>query len=101
MDDFTTKAQLPLFDDSQDVLKVRLGQIFAGRDTQYEDLLNEAYPDPRFHMYIEKHFHPALQDMAKEAKVTKIPVTSKTTRGLRGRDRLLFPSLRESQGGLP
>jgi three-Cys-motif partner protein len=92
-DDFATTGQLrlPVFDADVPGLKARLGQVFAGKIMAYEDLLNEAYPDPRFHMFVERHFRSALNEMAKDGAVTKIPITSKTQRGLSGGDQLRFP----------
>ena len=92
--DFATtgQLQLPVFDADIPGLKVRLGQAFGGRTIGYEDLLNQAYPDPSFHMFVELHFRTALNEMAAEGMVTKIPVTSKTHRGLAGNDQLRFPT---------
>lgn len=101
-DDFavTGQTELPIFDTDLSDLKTRLLEVFAEQELAYDppsqtgerNLLNEVYPSPRFHMRIEKHFHQALMELIGEGKVEKLPVDTRSQRGLRGRDKLRFPS---------
>jgi hypothetical protein len=93
-DDFSHTGQLELPDfgpDNVAQLQDLLLETFAGREIAYEDLLNEAVPHRKFFWWIDKDLHGAIQGLAREGRVTKIPVTSRTQRGLADRDRLRFP----------
>lgn len=106
-DDFavTGQAELPIFDTETWELKARLLDRLAGQEWAYDppgqagqrSLLNELYPDPAFHMWIEKHFHEALTELISEGKVEKVPVDTRGRRGLRGRDKLRFPAAKQSR----
>jgi hypothetical protein len=99
----TGQRELPLMDEVNadlTTLKRRLLDVFAGEEVAYDppfssherSLLNEACPDPRFFKWVDGHFHQALEELISEGVVTKLPMDTKGKRGLRGRDRLRFPS---------
>jgi hypothetical protein len=104
-DDFVEsgQAELPFFETDLTSLKQQLISVFAGRELPYDPsgtsaeagLLNEAYPDPRFHMWIERHFHRALVELIRDLTVRKTPVSTSGRRGLQGGDRLHFPPARQ------
>ncbi len=104
-DDFATtgQAELPMFDTDIPALRQRLLEVFAGRELPYDPptgsaesgLLNEAYPDRRFHMWIERHFHGALTELITQGTIHKTPVSTLGIRGLRGEDRIRFPLTRQ------
>ena len=92
-DDFavTGQPELPDINTDPQGLKQRLLEAFSGRDIEYRHLLNEAYPDPRFHMWVERHFRLALVELVISRRVQKIPVSTKRVNALSDRDRLVFP----------
>ena len=91
-DDFGARLQLLLpFQDDQTSLRARLLEIFAGRTLSFDELCDEAYPDPRFYVYVESDFRGALLGLISRGEMIKHSVTTRTIRGLRGRDRLQFP----------
>lgn len=104
-DDFAVTGQLALPDFATDraTLKQQILNVFAGREFAYDppsgssepNFLNEAYPDPRFHMWVEKDFHAALIELIQEGKARKTPVDTKAARGLRGRDRIQFRAIKQ------
>lgn len=104
-DDFAVTGQLELPDFATDraTLKQQVLNAFAGRDLPYDPpsgssesgFLNEAYPDPRFHMWVEKDFHAGLVELISEGKIRKTPVDTKGGRGLRGKDRIQFPGAQQ------
>lgn len=104
-DDFAVTGQLALPDFATDraTLKQQILNVFAGRELAYDppsgssepNFLNEAYPDPRFHMWVEKDFHAALIELIQEGKARKTPVDTKAARGLRGRDRIQFRAIKQ------
>jgi len=87
----TGQLELPEFGpDDTEKLKALLLTTFAGRDVEYVQLLNEAVPDRRFYWWVDSDFRSALSALADERRIEKIPVTSKTLKGLQGFDRLRF-----------
>jgi three-Cys-motif partner protein len=92
-DDFavTGQAELPFFETDLRELKEQLLRTFSGQDIEYVELLRVAYPDPRFHMWIAKHFREALVELVAEERIHKTPVDTRGKRGLRDHDRLRFP----------
>lgn len=89
-DDFGARAQLELFGEDAEVREGLL-EVFASRTITFDELCDEAYPDPRFPRAVEADFRKALNALATEGRIRKTPVTSSTTRGLRGADLLQFP----------
>lgn len=90
-DDFGAKSQLPLFEHDPAALQTGLLEVFAGRTISFDELCDAAYPNPRLFRYVESDFRRALHTLVAEAKITKIAVTTKTPRGLAGKDELKFP----------
>src|SRR5262249_17825720 len=90
-DDFSARTQLPLFQRDDAVLETSLLEAFRGRNRTFDEVCDEAYPDPRFRPFVESDFHKALLALVRRGAVTKEAVTTKTERGLRGKDRIHFP----------
>jgi three-Cys-motif partner protein len=59
---------------------------FAGQEIAFDDIRENTYRLP----FIEKHYRSVLQQLRKNGKVQVTPVTSKTDRGLSGRDLVCF-----------
>jgi three-Cys-motif partner protein len=87
-----SQLELPLFETGQAALKRVLAQVFAGRELSYQQLTDEAYPDPRFRMFIDRHFREALVGMIAEGGVRKQAVSTKRPLAVSGDDRLIFPA---------
>jgi spore photoproduct lyase len=82
------RHQQKLFDDDIPSLKKYFLRRFEGKTKTFEEILKETYEDTRF---VEKQYRKTLRDMEKEGKIKVERVTSKTLRGLRGCDRIVFP----------
>jgi len=66
---------------------------FKGRHLSFDDLCNELYPitEPPISNYVESDFRNALKRLEHNGRIRVKRVSSKTNRGLRGRDLLYFP----------
>jgi len=82
------RHQQKLFDDTISSLKEYLLKIFKGKSKTFDEILEETYQDTRF---VEKEYRQALKELEKEGRVNIIRVTSKTTKGLSGKDKIIFP----------
>lgn len=91
--DLFEKSQLKLFD-IKDIgqLKHYLTNRFRGRTISYDKIKEEVcepwYEEPP---YIDKHYRDALKELEKEGKIRVKRVTSKTQKGLSGKDMITFP----------
>lgn len=83
-------GQLRLFSrDEENVqeLQRELPDHFAGRTLSFDQILEESWDWP----YLEKHYRAALKELRSQGIITVTPVTSKTSRGLQGKDGVCFP----------
>ena len=90
--DVSERSQMRLFDiDDIGQLKEYLLQKFAGQTLTYDQVQESAcrpwYAEPP---YIDRHFKEALKELETEDKLKVQRVTSKTLRGLSGKDRVTF-----------
>ncbi|HIB65241.1 MAG TPA: three-Cys-motif partner protein TcmP [Phycisphaerales bacterium] len=84
-------GQLDIFEDSlspEQVLMEKLLDRFAGRSVQFEKLLEQTSEST---LCLEKHYRDLLKHLEKENKIDVQRVTSKTKRGLSGKDVIIFP----------
>lgn len=91
--DISERFQMRLFDiNNIEQLKKYLLEKFKDETLTYDEI-QERICDPWYSEppYIGKHFRQALKDFEKEHKIKIERVTSKTTRGLSGNDRITFP----------
>jgi hypothetical protein len=82
-------GQLRLFSaDGENVraLQKELPDRFAGRTLSFDQILEESWDLP----YLEKHYRAALKELRSQGIITVTPVTSKTSRGLQGKDHACF-----------
>ncbi len=87
------QTQMRLFD-INDIgqLKKYLLEKFKYETLIYNEVQERAcHPWNEEPPYIDKHYRQALKELEKERKIKVERVTSKTTRGLRGKDRISFP----------
>ena len=93
-DDYEVKAQLelPFFETGTQVLQGQLLRVFEGRTVTYQQLTDEAYPDPRFHMFIDTHFRTAIVALIAAGTVAKRRVTTQKELAVSGDDVLKFPA---------
>lgn len=91
-DDFARRAQQLLLN-PEDIgqLKEYMLRTLAGRNIEYEAMLNEMAPDPNCYYFIDSHFRNAAVQLRREGKITTTAGTSKTNRGMQGEDILHFP----------
>ena len=82
------RYQQKLFDDTIPSLKEYLLKKFEGETKTFDEILEETYQDTRF---VEKEYRQALKELEKERRVSVTRVTSKTTKGLSGKDKIIFP----------
>ncbi|RKY69778.1 MAG: hypothetical protein DRQ24_10410 [Candidatus Latescibacterota bacterium] len=86
------RCQQKLFDDTIPSLKKYLLDRFKGETKTFIEILKETYADTRF---VEQQYRQALKELEKaekiEEKIRVKRVTSKTSRGLRGKDKIIFP----------
>jgi len=102
-EDVSERSQTRLFDiHDTGQLKKYLLESFKGETLTYDDIQEKVcqpwYSEPP---YIDKHFRQALKELENEHKVGVDRVTSKTDRGLSGKDRIIFPKSNPIQISLP
>jgi spore photoproduct lyase len=91
--DIAARSQMRLFDVNSimDLKEYLLGR-FKGEAVTYNEIQEEVcvpwYSEPP---YIDPQYRQALKELEKEKKIRVERVTSKTTRGLAGEDRITFP----------
>jgi len=88
------RHQQKLFDDTIPALKKYLLEIFQGETKTFDEILEETYQDTRF---VEKQYRQALKELEKEKKIKVERVSSRTIRGLGGKDRIIFPKSNPTQ----
>jgi len=82
------RRQQKLFDDTIPSLKEYLLNRFKGETKTFDGILEETYADTRF---VETQYRQALKELEKEKKIKVERFTSKTSRGLGGKDKIIFP----------
>lgn len=87
--DSRTRAQLRLLAEDIPALKNLLLKEFAGRTISYDKVQEESCMDTNL---VDKDYREALKGLRNDGHIQVKPVTSKTERGLRGRDLVTFPS---------
>jgi len=90
--DITARTQMRLFDiHSIQDLKKYLMERFKGKSLEYEEIQEQVctpwYTEPP---YIDKHYRKALKELGKEKKIKADRISSKTKRGLGGKDKITF-----------
>ncbi len=101
--DVSERYQAKLFDiHNIEILKKLLLERFKGQNLAYEQIEERMcipwYTEPP---YIDKHYRQALKELEKERRIYVERVTSKTTRGLSGKDKVTFPKSSPVQTLLP
>jgi spore photoproduct lyase len=100
--DKSEKSQLRLFD-IHDIheLEQYLMKRFKGKTISYDKIQEEVcepwYQEPP---YIDKHYRDALKELEKESRIRVKRVTSKTQKGLSGKDIITFPENNPTQTAL-
>jgi len=94
--DFSGEKHGKLFSSSpcDDELRQALMQEYSGQEIEFDRLREETWDLP----FIEKHYRSVVKQLKEEGLVTITPVTSKTDRGLRARDRVRFLPPKEGGG---
>jgi len=102
-EDMIAKHQTKLFDiNSIDQLRRFLLKKFAGESLTYEDIQEKAcfpwYSEPP---HIDRHYRETLKKLEEEGKIAVERNTSKTPRGLGGKDSIEFPKNNPMELHLP
>jgi len=85
------------FDDTSDEeLRASLLREYSGKEIGFDILREETWQWP----FIEKHYRAVIKQLKAEGLVTITPITSKTDRGLKQKDRICFLGSRGG-GGWP
>ena len=94
--DFSGEKHGVLFSSSprEEELRVGLLRSYLGKEVEFDRLREETWDLP----FIEKHYRSVVKQLKEEGRVTITRVTSKTDRGLRGRDLVRFLPLKERGG---
>lgn len=71
---------------SEDELRAFLLREYRGKEIGFDTLRGETWELP----FIEKHYRAVIKQLKSERLVTVTPVTSKTDRGLKHKDRICF-----------
>ena len=91
--DISERSQMRLFDihDTGQLERLLL-ERFTSKTLTYDEIQEKIcspwYDEPP---YIDKHYRQALKELEKEYKIKVERITSKTVRGLSGKDRITFP----------
>jgi len=90
--DITARSQMKLFDiNSTEDLKEYLSKRFRGRKIGYDKIQEEVctpwHSEPP---YIDKQYREALRELEKGEKIKINRITSKTSKGLSGKDEITF-----------
>ena len=91
--EITARTQIRLFNiDSTQDLKEYLVHRFKGEGMNFEEIQERVctpwYEEPP---YASKHYKEALKELERERKIKVNRITSKTERGLSGKDMITFP----------
>jgi len=94
--DFSGEKHGMLFSSSprEEELRAALLREYVGKEVEFDHLREETWDLP----FIEKHYRSVVKQLKQEGLVTTTPVTSKTDRGLRERDRVRFLPPKEGGG---
>jgi three-Cys-motif partner protein len=90
-------GQISMFDLDEpafiDPVRLRrlLLDVFAERTVEYEDLQDQVHAREEFALYIDRHVHSALQELASVGRIKKIRPTGMSGQGLERGDKLEFP----------
>lgn len=97
MFDFSGERRGVLFTRSprEDELRKVLMREYIGRQVEFDRLREETWDLP----FIEKHYRSVIKGLKKQGLVEVTPVSSKTNRGLKKRDRVRFFTPKEGEGG--
>lgn len=92
--DYSATKQEFLFSSSpkEDELKAYLTQHYAGKQIEYDLLQEETWDLP----FVDKHYRSTLKHLVSEGKAEMQPITSRTTRGLSGKDLISFYPLKDT-----
>ena len=90
--DLIRQTQLQLIGHDIESLKQLMLERFIGQKITFNDLCDHLYPDPACYFFTEPDFRQAGKELRKEGHISVVPVTSKTNRGLNGKDLLIFPA---------
>jgi len=95
--DFSGEKHGILFSSSprQEELREALLREYARKEIEFDSLREETWDLP----FIEKHYRAVVKQLKEEGLVRTTPVTSKTDRGLRERDRVRFFPPKEGSDG--
>jgi len=88
------RYQQKLFDDTLSSLKEYLLKRLKGESKTFDEILEETYQDTRF---VEPEYRQVLKELEKGNIIKVERVTSKTSRGLSGKDKVIFPKSNPSQ----
>ena len=82
-------SQISLFSAGPSVSELEdfLLEEFVGEDIEYDQVVELTLEAP----FIDKHYREALSNLRERGVIRKIPVTTKGSRGFRGKDRAVFP----------
>lgn len=94
--DFSGEKHGVLFSSSprEEELRAALLRSYLGKEIEFDRLREETWDLP----FIEKHYRSVVKQLEKEGRVTITRVSSKTDRGLGGRDLVRFLPLKERDG---
>jgi len=95
--DFSGERHGVLFSSSprEEDLRALLLREYSGKEVEFDQLREETWDLP----FIEKHYRAVVKRLKEEGLVATTPVTSKTDRGLRERDRVRFLPPKTGGGG--
>lgn len=65
---------------------------YRGQEVSFERIIYDSYADEEVIRFVEKEYRRVLKSLITEGAIRSRPVTSKTPRGLSGKDILIFPS---------
>lgn len=100
--DISERSQMRLFDihDIAELKRILLGR-FADETLTYDEVQEKIcfpwYDEPP---YIDKHYRQGLKELEKEEKIRVERFTSRTSRGLSGKDKITFPQNNPIQASL-
>jgi hypothetical protein len=85
--DKMTRLQLPLLATNLDELKSLLVERFSGQSITFDDTQILTCMETEL---VESDYREAIRQLRREGAATVLPVTSKTQRGIAGKDKITF-----------
>ena len=76
---------------SENEVRQKLKNLFSGREVTFEDVVSEYVQEETYSTHRRKDIRKELKDMESEQIVEVERITSKTSAGLSGEDRICFP----------